>query len=83
MINIKRFLCHHKYDYIIYEDIIANIENDNDDLEDESLYMAIVYCSKCGRIFLKTRVFNNMLSNIDKIIEFQRITKKSIKKNNS
>ena len=42
--------------------------------------MAIVYCSKCGRIFLKTRVFNNMLSNIDKIIEFQRITKKSIKK---
>lgn len=27
MINIKRFLCHHKYDYIICEDIIANIEN--------------------------------------------------------
>ena len=42
--------------------------------------MAIVYCSKCGRIFLKTGVFNNMLSNIDKIREFQRITKKSIKK---
>jgi hypothetical protein len=80
MINIKRFLCHHKYDYIICEDVIANIENDNDDLEDESLYMAIVYCPKCGKIFLKTRIFNNMLSGIDKIREFQRITKKSIKK---
>lgn len=51
MINIKRFLCHHKYDYIICEDVIANIENDNDDLEDESLYMAIVYCPKCGKYF--------------------------------
>lgn len=46
MINIKQFLCRHKYDYIICEDYIANIENDNDDLEDVPYYMAIVYCPK-------------------------------------
>ena len=80
MVNIKQLLCNHKYDYIICEDIISNVENDNDDLEDEPYYMAIVYCPKCGKIFLKTRIFNNMLSGIDKIREFQRITKKSIKK---
>lgn len=80
MINIKQFLCSHKYEYIICEDYIANIENDNDDLEDEPYYMAIVYCPKCGKIFLKTRVFNNMISDIDQIIEFEKITKKTIRK---
>lgn len=80
MVNIKQLLCNHKYDYIICEDIISNVENDNDDLEDEPYYMAIVYCPKCGKIFLKTRVFNNMLSESDKITEFEKVTKKNIKK---
>ena len=80
MISVKQLLCLHKYDYIVCEDAISNIENDNDDIEDESYYMAIVYCPKCGKIFLKTRVFNNMVSDIDKITEFEKLTKKSIKK---
>lgn len=80
MVNIKQLLCNHKYDYIICEDIISNVENDNDDLEDEPYYMEIVYCPKCGKIFLKTRVFNNMLSDSDKITEFEKVTKKNIKK---